>query len=408
VGTPGGLSTAGEPRAAASAAAVQDAIHEAALTRTPLRIVGRGTWLDAGHPVAADLRPLRLAELRGIIEYTPGDLTLTALAGTTLGEIAAATAAEGQWLALDPFAAPDHGGTIGATFATASAGPLAHALGLPRDLALGVEMVTGDGALVRAGGRVVKNVAGFDLTRLMTGAWGTLGAITEVTVRLCARPEVDETLVILPRNAAADAAADVAPALGAAAVAPLAAEVLNPRLAARLGLATEDRAAVLVRLGGNAERVASERSALAALGDIVPAPAEVWTALRRCEPPEWGGAAVMRWSQLPSRVGETWRHVVGICRPFAAALVHASVQRGVVRAIIPHADAAALADALRSEHGAGPPFTGIRIAERLPAQLWAIEAPATVVDRLSRAVRRAFDPHHVLNPGLLGEAAAHD
>ena len=101
-----------------------------------------------------------------------GDLTLTARAGTTLANIARATAAEGQWLALDPHGSAS--GTLGATIATASAGPLAHAFGTPRDNVLGIEAVTGTGEIVRAGGRVVKNVAGFDLTRLFTGAWGTL------------------------------------------------------------------------------------------------------------------------------------------------------------------------------------------------------------------------------------------
>ncbi|MGH7647163.1 MAG: FAD-binding oxidoreductase, partial [Gemmatimonadaceae bacterium] len=161
-------------------------VKDAAANRAPLRIVGRGHWLDAGRPVHT-ATPLALDALSGIIAYIPGDLTLTARAGTTLAEIASATAEHGQWLALDPFGPDD--GTIGATVATASAGPLAHSLGTPRDAVLGLEVVTGDGTIIRTGGRVVKNVAGFDLTRLFTGSWGTLGVITEVTVRLRAKPE---------------------------------------------------------------------------------------------------------------------------------------------------------------------------------------------------------------------------
>ena len=139
----------------------------------------------------------RLRELSGITEYVPGDLTLTARAGTTLGEIRDATAAHGQWLALDPYGADE--GTIGATIATASAGPLSTFFGGPRDLVLGVEFVTGDGVVARGGGRVVKNVAGFDLTRLITGSWGTLGVVTEVTLRLHARPRGDETFALRRR-----------------------------------------------------------------------------------------------------------------------------------------------------------------------------------------------------------------
>src|SRR5207247_2074887 len=133
-------------------------------------------------------------DLAGITEYVPGDLTLTARAGTTLEDIRLATAAHDQWLALDPYGGDE--GTLGATIATASAGPLSTSFGTPRDLMLGLEFVTGEGVVVRGGGRVVKNVAGFDLTRLLTGSWGTLGVITEVTLRLHARPEAEESIAV--------------------------------------------------------------------------------------------------------------------------------------------------------------------------------------------------------------------
>src|SRR5206468_6797235 len=127
----------------------------------------------------------------------PGDLTLTARAGTTLAEIRSATAEHNQWLALDPSGRDES--TLGAIAATASAGPLATAFGTPRDLILGLEFVSGDGHIARGGGKVVKNVAGFDLTRLFIGSWGTLGVITEVSVRLHAKPEVDRTIAIHSR-----------------------------------------------------------------------------------------------------------------------------------------------------------------------------------------------------------------
>ncbi|HWH52295.1 MAG TPA: FAD-binding protein, partial [Gemmatimonadaceae bacterium] len=161
--------------AVAPTEAIRERVLDARSRRAPLRIAGRGLWLDAGRPVHAT-DTLSTRELAGITQYVPGDLTITARAGTTLDEIRQATAAHGQWLALDPFGSDD--GTIGATLATASAGPLSTFFGGPRDLALGVEFVTGDGVLARGGGRVVKNVAGFDLTRLMTGSWGTLAVIT--------------------------------------------------------------------------------------------------------------------------------------------------------------------------------------------------------------------------------------
>jgi glycolate oxidase FAD binding subunit len=400
------MTAPGEAWAPETVAAVQDAVREAVSTRTPMRIAGGGSWLDAGWPVAPDARLVRLDGLRGITQYTPGDLTLTARAGTPLRDIAEATAAEGQWLALDPFGAADDGGSIGATIATASAGPLAHALGLPRDTALGMEVVTGDGEIVRAGGRVVKNVAGYDLTRLMTGAWGTLGVITEVSVRLRARPEVDRTLA-LAHTGPAESAANATVAMRHAAMAPLAAELLNPALAARLGVTATGSSVLLLRLGGNAERVDSEQSEAGKLGDGAVIDADVWRAFRQCERSS-PDAAVVRWSQLPSLVANTWRHVVQRCAGIPDTLIHASLARGVVRAIIPAASVSLLARVLRAgEPPSGAPmFEGRRIAERLPARLWSAE-PTAAGDHLSRRVRLAFDPWHILNPGVLGEGA-HD
>ncbi|HEU5173845.1 MAG TPA: FAD-binding protein, partial [Gemmatimonadaceae bacterium] len=158
---------------------IADRVRDAHAARAPRRIAGAGTWLDAGQPVNHAER-LDVGAARGITEYVPGDLTLTALAGTTLAELHAATRANGQRLTLDPYGTP--GGTLGATIATASAGPAAGAFGTPRDITLGLTMVTGTGDIVSAGGRVVKNVAGFDLVRLATGAWGTVGAIVEASV----------------------------------------------------------------------------------------------------------------------------------------------------------------------------------------------------------------------------------
>src|SRR5919198_97799 len=146
-------STAGAAASVTSTAEVQERVRDAAERGAPLRIAGRGTWLDAGRPVRTD-HLLSLESLSGVVEYTPGDLTLTARAGT------------------------------------------------PLDCVLGLETVTGAGAVVRTGGRVVKNVAGFDLTRLFTGSWGTLAVLTEVTVRLRAIPEVDESYLLQVEDAA--------------------------------------------------------------------------------------------------------------------------------------------------------------------------------------------------------------
>jgi glycolate oxidase FAD binding subunit len=372
-----------------STAAVQALVREHAARGAPLRIAGAGGWLDAGRP-AADALPLSLAGDDAVVEYTAGDLTLTARAGATLGDIARITERERQWLALDPFGAP--GGTLGATVATASAGPLAHAFGTPRDLVLGLEVVTGAGEIVRTGGRVVKNVAGFDLTRLFTGAWGTLAVITEVTVRLRARPERDETIA-LPIPAAAAGLEDWLARLRALPLAALALELVNGALARALALG--DQPLLLARLGGNEDSVRAQLQTLAAFGDLRLLPASTWSALAAIEPPV---AAVVRLSGPPSRLHALWAALAD--GDGTAAFAHATVGRGIVRCMHDSTQASALTPWLdmimRCE--------GTRIFERLPAALWS-DVPSAVNDRLSRGVRAAFDPARILNRGILGEAA---
>jgi len=334
-----------------------------------------------------DAETLSVAGDDAIVEYVPSDLTLTARAGATLASIARVTRAEGQWLALDPYGPAS--GTLGATIATGSAGPLAHAFGTPRDNVLGIEAVTGVGDIVHAGGRVVKNVAGFDLTRLFTGAWGTLAVITQATVRLRALPERDQTITLaLPSNDALDA---WLAKLRALPFAPLALELLNAVLARALGLG--DRAILLARVAGNDDSVREQLRALAAFGEIRPAPQSAWSALAEIEP---DGAAVVRASAPPSRLHVLWAR---LSAADDASLVHAAVARGIVRCI-----------RSASEHASIGPWLdvvahteGTHIFERLPAREWS-SVPSRVNDPLSRKVRLAFDPHRILNRGILGDS----
>jgi glycolate oxidase FAD binding subunit len=360
---------------------LRDQLRDAAERGIALRVRGGGTWMDAGRPVSSQ-ETISVAELSGIVAYVPGDLTMTVRGGTTLAEIRDAAAAHNQWLALDPHGSAD--GTIGATAATASAGPLATFFGTPRDLVLGVEFVTGTGAIARGGGRVVKNVAGFDLTRLIIGSWGTIGVVTEVTVRLHARPEADRSFAIgideadVPR---------VRALLRAVPFKPYACEIVNASLAASLLGSAQTTA--LLRLAGNGESVEVQRRSVAELGTPVEIDAATWTKLRAVEPP---GASVVRLSHLPSEIGATWRVANA-----TGALVHASPARGVARVIA--SDAAALpamrASALRS---------GITcVAERLPATQWV--QFATQRSELDRRIKQTFDPASVLNPGILGDEA---
>lgn len=373
-----------------AAQAIAERIREARAAATPLRIVGGGSWLFGGRPSSAQAT-LDIGPHSGIVEYEPGDLTLTALAGTTLGQIERATRDNGQWLPLDPPGSSD--GTIGATVATASCGPLASAYGTPRDQLLGCELVTGAGDVVCAGGRVVKNVAGFDLVRLMTGAWGTLGALTEVTVRLRALPEVDRTIALEVR------AEDARGWLRAAAFSPLAVELLTPAIARTLGAGNGQT--LLVRIGGNAALVRAAMESAATLGTMREVDGTSWRALAASEPVD---AAVVRLSTLPSRIGALWDRASAIVER-VGGYAHATLTRGVVRCVIPVLGSGA--DEVARLRGV---VTSLRIdatciAERLPAPIWSSLIPAAAADPLSVRLRRAFDPDRLLNPGILGEPA---
>ena len=369
---------------------VRDIVRAAIDRAAGLRVVGRGTWLDAGRPVE-NAKPLALDALTGIVDYTPGDLTLTARAGTTLAEIAAATVANGQWLTLAPWGGDS--GSLGATAATASSGPFSGEFGTPRDVIIGIETVTGTGDVVRGGGRVVKNVAGFDLTRLMIGAWGTLGVLTEISVRLRGLPERDVTVAVaLPAPAAL---ADFLTRVRSAAITPIALELVNATLARRISGGSD--AVLLARFAGNEPAVASQRDALAAFGDVIDVDAGIWDRLRTAEP---ANASVVRLSSSVGRFGDAWAAAERVAGVVPGGFAHATVQRSVARVVLPNGAnglASGANEALRSV------TKDTRVFERLPASEWRSLAPSAVTDKLSRGVREAFDPDRLLNPGILGE-----
>jgi glycolate oxidase FAD binding subunit len=381
--------TASEAPAVAQAAAVAEEVQRARADRAPLRIVSAARWLDAGRPVRAE-RTLELRSLVSpdVVHYEPGDLTLTVRATATLRDIDRLVRPEGQWLPLDPPGGME--GTIGATIATASAGPLASAFGTPREQVLGVEVVTGRGEVVRAGGRVVKNVAGFDLTRLMTGAWGTLGALTEVSVRLRALPAVEATVAV-PGSAAA-----AWEWISTSEYTPYAAELLSPPLARALGVG--DAGTLLLRIGGNESLVRATLESVGALGDVRRVESDVWS---RLSARDTSGTSVVRLSTRPSRLASLWERVTTMLERVGGE-AHATPKRGVIRCIIPADDSDEEFARLRGITGALR-VDATMVAERLPAPLWASFVPAAATDDLSRGIRAAFDPDHILNPGIFGE-----
>jgi glycolate oxidase FAD binding subunit len=340
---------------------------------------------------------LSLRDDTGVVSYVPGDLTLTVRAGTTLAEIERVTLEHDQWLPLDPYGSSD--GTIGATIATASAGPLASSFGLPRDLLLGLEFVNGSGEVVRAGGKVVKNVAGFDLSRLLTGSWGTLGVITEVTLRLYGRPRADRTFVVALKGPGDRTKALAQAAYGS--LTPYALQFVGVSAARALGLG--DHAMCLIRFGGNDAVVAEQLIALSQIAPPEEVEADIWTALRELD----GNAdSVVRISNLPAQfLGASARILTD---DFAGIYTYIDPRRGVMRVIVganrEGNEASTAAIGTSGDYVAdGSGSSGV-IFEKLPsAEIWAHASPTVVGDPLSQGIKKAYDPHNILNPGILGD-----
>ncbi len=157
------------------------ALAAAADAGTPVRFRGGGTKLGWPPPAPAGALELSTAGLTGIVEHNAGDLTAVLEAGVPLADAQKQFAKEGQMLALDP---PDGGATVGGVVASGDTGPLRGRYGGPRDLVVGMRVALSDGTLAKSGGKVIKNVAGYDIAKLFAGSFGTLGAIVELSVRL--------------------------------------------------------------------------------------------------------------------------------------------------------------------------------------------------------------------------------
>lgn len=222
---PGLVVLPGETRAVAAALAW------AARKRLSVVIRGQGSKLDWGaRSVPFDVL-LDLSRLNRIVDHQPGDLTVTAEAGIRLQDLNRHLAAYGQWLALDPPFADR--ATIGGLIATNDSGPHRHRFGTPRDLVIGIQLATTDGQLSKAGGRVVKNVAGYDLSKIASGSFGTLAAVVSATFKLAPLATAAATVVV--DRLTIDRLSEVVTAMSASQLEPVAFEVQMRHLAGAAG-----------------------------------------------------------------------------------------------------------------------------------------------------------------------------
>jgi glycolate oxidase FAD binding subunit len=346
-----------------------------------LTVVPRGgeTRLDWGRPPAGCDLLLDTVRLDRVVEHAAGDLVIKVEAGLTMERLAELLAAQGQQLALD---IPLPGSTVGGTLATAAAGPRRLLYGSARDLLIGVTIVRADGTIAKAGGKVVKNVAGYDLGKLLTGSYGTLGLIVEAAFRLHPVPAAQAYITrTVPDPAGAHQAVQ---AVLHSAVVPSAIEVDAP---------ADGPITVAVLVEGVAESIPSRGAEVARL--------LTEDARISDDPPPW-------WSRYPE--GSTLIEVAAPPAALAEVLSHADSHVSIrgsagsghwqvgVAAETPPAKVAALVDGLRT---ALAPHRGSAVVRYAPEavrdeiDLWG-PVPAL---SLMRRVKDQFDPEHRLSPG---------
>ena len=362
-----------------------------------LRVRGGGTR-DIGRPVLGEALEVALS---GVELYEPGALTLVARAGTPLAEIETLLAGEGQRLAFEPM---DHrvllgttgAPTIGGVVAANVSGPRRIQVGAARDFTLGARFVDGAGRVIKNGGRVMKNVTGYDLVKLMAGSWGTLGVLSEVSLKVLAVPETEATLVGRGLDAAKGVAA-LARALGSP-------WDITGAAHAEAGTMGED-SVTLVRVEGLAASVAYRIGALQAAGFAgwepveAEASAALWREVRDVVP--FGPAPLV------------WRLSV---KPSDAPAVSAALTRkglghkalydwggGLVWLAPEGAPEGGGAAAIRAQMAAhGGHATLVKAPAELRARVDVFEPQPAPVAALMRGIKAQFDPRGVLNPGLMG------
>ena len=377
----------------------------------PLAICGGNTRSGFGNAVAAESR-LRSSNLRGITAYNPGEMVLTARSGTPLSEIEAALAENGQMMAFEPM---DHRPimgttgepTIGGVFAANVSGPRRFVAGAARDSLLGVSFINGKGEIIKAGGRVMKNVTGLDLVKLMAGSHGTLGFLTEVTFRVPPRPRTEATIVISGLNDA-----EAANAMAAAMALPV--EVSG---AAHLPMTVawkfldstlsegEGTCLRIEGLPGSVDARATKlAAAMAAFGSVTrfeqADSVRLWRDIRDVAPYADGTARpVWRVSVAPG----TGHQLVAALRLEAGVDAYYDWQGGLIWMRM---EADADADLLRRFIKAlgGGHATLIRAPEKMRSGIAAFQPQQEAVALLSQRLKLKFDPAGIFNPGKVAGA----
>jgi len=393
---------------------LRDAVGEALAAEEPVELIAGGSKRGLGRPLQT-AHTLDLSALSGIRDYAPSELVLTAGAATPLAEIERALDAAGQLLAFEPpdwrglLGAEDVEPTLGGVLACNLSGPRRIKAGAARDHFLGFRAVSGRGEIFKAGGKVVKNVTGYDLSKLMAGSYGTLAALEEVTVKVLPRPEAVAT--VLFAGVAAEAAGRLMMAALGSPHEVSSAAYLPPGTAMPLALPVRS-GTVALRVEGPAPSVAFRRDALLrehgaaseAQGLADSESIAFWRGIAEVAPlAGLGERAVWRVSVAPARGAELGMHIAraldaawfldwGGGLLWAAVAEQGDAGAGVIRAAIRGADGQSTGHA-----------TLVKGSPALRRSVPVFEPASAPLAALSRRVKEAFDPKRILNPGRLVE-----
>ncbi len=365
----------------------------------PLAICGSGSKLSWGAPARGLRLLISTQRLTQLWEHAVGDLTVTAAAGLRLADLQAALAPSGQFLPLDP-AYPETA-TLGGIVATADAGSWRQRYGSPRDLLLGLSFVRADGEIAKAGGRVVKNVAGYDLMKLFAGSYGSLGAIARVTFRTYPCPEASATAWVAGPAAAV---ARARTALFQSPLTPTAAELLSASLARALDLG--EQPGLLVRyqsipdaVGEQVERWQQLAAGCGLQGAALSAAADatLWSRLSQQVRATENAAIACKIGILPSQATDLLAMLAASAPPDSLAQIQASSGVGYLR--LPLATPAATLASLREFCAARQGYlTLLEAPLALKQQLepWGYSGQAIAA---MRRLKDQFDPSHLFSPG---------
>jgi len=383
------------PAGVDQAAALVALAHEEHLAVVPR---GSGAALELGHPPGRVDLVLEMRRLDAVLEHNPDDLTVSVQAGCTAGVLAAQLAGHRQTLPLDPPGWTAR--SLGGIAATQASGPLRQRYGTMRDLLLGVRFAQADGVLTWGGAKVVKSVSGYDVPKLMVGSLGTLGVLLELTLRLHPAPDYEATWLASFRTPAH--AQECVAALLDSTVQTHRLEILDGRVLAACSLPVT-AAALAVSIGTVEPAVRAQEGLVKAMvartqGTVQTMGASFWKTYDRALAGFDG--VVLRIGSVPARLVETLGAVEAL---LPGAAVAGAAGLGALRALVTHADAAALRTPLERLRATVAEVGGGVIVERGPRALrervdpWGpVPPPAMAV---MRAIKAEFDPRAVLNPG---------